>query len=138
MRNHSKQRQKGISPTDQALSPADASLIVSADGLIYPLFGDSLLLSGSGAAKLDSNLAAEIKKKTLKQYNVCTRGKLNADYKKHDTLSCTDLQDDEDGIASTQLPHIAIHAGYHIRHCLADRDENAQQLLCTGSAPHPH
>lgn len=41
------------------------------------------------------------------------------------------LDDDEDGIASSQITDITIHAREHIRNGLTNSDQHSQQLLST-------
>jgi hypothetical protein len=40
-----------------------------------------------------------------------------------------ELQDDQDGIRGAHVADVAVHAGHHVGHSLADRDQDAQQLL---------
>jgi hypothetical protein len=35
------------------------------------------------------------------------------------------LQDDEDGVARSELAHFSVHARNDVRHCLSDGDEDA-------------
>mmetsp|Transcript_50744 Transcript_50744/g.100971 ORF Transcript_50744/g.100971 Transcript_50744/m.100971 type:complete len:584 (-) Transcript_50744:49-1800(-) len=40
-----------------------------------------------------------------------------------------ELKDDQDRVTSAELTHVAVHAGDHVGHRLADGDQNAEELL---------
>ena len=47
----------------------------------------------------------------------------------HNDTRHEELQDDQDGVPSAELAHVAVDAGHDVRDSLADSDQNAEELL---------